>query len=58
MWSVRIVEVGDALPREFKVLPLVLADWNMCCPMYEYVGRLENGIREEPKLKLCSNGLV
>lgn len=32
MWPVSMVKVRDALSREFKVLRLVFADWDMCCP--------------------------
>ena len=32
LWSISMVEVGDALSCEFEVLRLVFADWDVCCP--------------------------
>jgi hypothetical protein len=32
LWSVSMVKVCDALSCEFKMLGLVFAHWDMCCP--------------------------
>lgn len=53
------VEVRGAFSGEFKMLPLVIADWDMSGPVNQYIGGLENRIREEAQLQLiCSHGVV
>lgn len=46
---VSVVEVGHALPGEFQMLSLVIADGHVCGAVDEDVGGLEDWVGEQPK---------
>lgn len=58
MRPVGAIEVCGAFSGELEMLPLVIADWDVSGPVNQYVGCLEDRVREESKLQLRSYGLV